>query len=185
MKKTIFLDRDGTINIDKGYVHKIEDFKFTHLAIEALREFKNMGYQLIIITNQSGIARGYYSVQDLEKLNKWMNNVLLMEDVIIDGFYYCPHYPNGKVKEYSTFCKCRKPGTKLFYNAIKDYNVDVNKSFVIGDKMKDLAISYETNIKAIYIEKYPKRIKCIEVKKEICVVNSLYEAMIYIKKNKK
>lgn len=139
--KAIFLDRDGTINIDRNYIYRINDFEFIPHAPEALKLLQDAGYLLIIITNQSGIARGYYTESDYEILNDWMLNTLKDEyKVHITASYYCPHHPSGAVEKYRIDCNCRKPQIGLFEQAIKDFDIDVDHSFAIGDKLRDLAI---------------------------------------------
>ena len=130
MERAIFLDRDGTINIDNNYIYKISDFKFIEGAIEALKMFQNNKYKLIIITNQSGIAKGFFKEKDLEILNIWLKNELKQNGVIIDAIYYCPHNANDN-------CNCRKPKIGLFEKAIKEFNIDISKSYAIGDKLRD------------------------------------------------
>ena len=146
--KAIFLDRDGTINVDRNYIYRITDFEFIPGVPEALKKLQDAGFKLIIITNQSGIARGYYTVQDYETLNNWMLSILAKEyDVYITASYYCPHLPPsysdkgvGIIPEYKKDCNCRKPKIGLFEKAIKDFNIDPIGSYAIGDKIRDLAI---------------------------------------------
>lgn len=170
MNKAIILDRDGTINIDYGYVHKIDDFKYIDGAIEGLKILNDLGYILIIVTNQSGIGRGYFSIDEYEILNNYMIDSLSKENIIISRVYMCPHTDKDN-------CECRKPKLKLFYQAIKDFNIDINNSYVIGDKERDLAICQEENINGILLSDE-------ENKNYICKKN-LYDAAIYIKKRTK
>jgi len=140
MNKAVFLDRDGTINVDKDYLYKVEDFEFLPGVLDGLRKFQDAGYLLIIITNQSGIARGYYSEVEFEKLNSWMIGKLQSEGINIEKTYYCPHHPNALIPEYRKKCECRKPGIKLFQDAVHDFDIDLNSSIAIGDKERDLDI---------------------------------------------
>lgn len=151
MNKAIFLDRDGTINVDKSYLYKIEEFEFAEGALEGLKMLQAAGFLLIIITNQSGIARGYYDVDDFLRLNRWMLNTMEAAGIHITGTYYCPHLVNGSRKQYAVDCNCRKPRTGLFYKAAKEHNITFEKSFVIGDKNRDLAICGETKAKGILL----------------------------------
>lgn len=144
MERAIFLDRDGTINIDNNYIYKISDFKFIEGAIEALKMFQNNKYKLIIITNQSGIAKGFFKEKDLEILNIWLKNELKQNGVIIDAIYYCPHNANDN-------CNCRKPKIGLFEKAIKEFNIDISKSYAIGDKLRDCTICFTTDCKGFLI----------------------------------
>ena len=139
MNKVIFLDRDGVINVDKGYVHKIEDFEFTKGAIKALKYFQSLGYILIIVTNQSGIARGYYTLKDFKKLTTWMKNRLKADGIEIKEVYFCPHSPDEK-------CLCRKPGPGMILKAAKDYDIDLKKSWMIGDKKSDIEAAKRAGI---------------------------------------
>lgn len=140
MNKAIFLDRDGTINIDYGYVYKIEDFKFIDGAVEGLKILYDLGYKLIVISNQSGIARGYCKTQDVDKLFEYMKNELKNNGVELTDVYYCPHLNEP--------CSCRKPKLGMFYKAMKEHNIDFNMSYAIGDKERDIAIIENENLKA-------------------------------------
>ena len=159
--KAIFLDRDGTINVDKGFVYKVEDFEFLPGATEGLKILHEAGFLLIIITNQSGIARGYYTEEDFESLNSWMLTELEKHGVHITAVYYCPHLPReegeesipSELKQYRINCLCRKPKLELFERAIKDFNIDLSQSFAIGDKPRDCAICEVTNCRGFLITK--------------------------------
>ena len=131
MTKAVFLDRDGVINIDKAYVSKIEDFEFCEGVFEALKHFQNLGYLLIVVTNQSGIGRGYYSEEDFQILSDWMQKELLHVKIKIDAIYHCPHAPEVN-------CACRKPKSGMFLKAIEDFDIDVANSWMIGDKETDM-----------------------------------------------
>lgn len=149
--KAVFLDRDGTINVEKHYLYKIEDFEYLEGALDALKTLSEMGFKLIIVTNQSGIARGYYSENDFKQLDDWMRKDLLDKGIIIADSYYCPHLPGGSVKKYAKVCECRKPKTGLYWKAAKDYNIDMDNSYAIGDKTRDLSICKESGVKGILL----------------------------------
>ena len=149
--KALFLDRDGTINIDKGYLYKIEDFEFIKGAVDALRIAQEEGYKLIIISNQSGIARGYYTENDFELLNNWMILELKSRGVHIDAVYYCPHLPDAIIPQYRIKCSCRKPGISLFEKAAKEQSISFENSWCIGDRMRDLSICEVYSIRGILI----------------------------------
>ncbi len=144
-RKAVFLDRDGTINVDKDYLYRIEDFEFIQGVIDALKIFQEKDYLPVIVTNQSGIARGYYSEEDLIKLNTWLTKRLEREDIFLGGIYYCPHLPDAPVKRYNCICDCRKPKTGLFYRAAQELDIDLNNSIVIGDRERDIELSKEIN----------------------------------------
>lgn len=151
MNKAIFLDRDGTINVDKGYIYQKKDFEFLPGAVEALKNFKQAGFVLIIITNQSGIARGYYTEEDFQTLNLWMNTVLKNAGAEVDGVYFCPHLPDAKISKYRMKCNCRKPKTGLFYQAVKDFDIDLSHSCAIGDRLRDCSICEESDCRGFIV----------------------------------
>ena len=138
--KVIFLDRDGVINIDKHYVHKIEDFEFYENIFDICKYFQELGYEIIIITNQSGIGRKYFTQSDFSKLTKWMLDKFRVHGLEILDLFYCPHTP-----EYN--CNCRKPKSGMVLEACKKYDIDLKKSWVIGDKVTDIDLAYNSGIK--------------------------------------
>ena len=151
MKKAIFLDRDGTINVEKDYIYKSEDLVFEEGTIKALKTFKNLGYILIVISNQSGIARGYFTEEDLNIFNNNMNEILKKNGVEITEFYCCPHHPDG-IGEYKKVCECRKPNNKMIEDAIKKYNIAREKSYMIGDKTSDIGAGLKSNLKTVLVK---------------------------------
>ena len=151
MKKAIFLDRDGTINVEKDYIYKSEDLVFEEGTIDALKTFKNLGYILIVVSNQSGIARGYFTEEDLNIFNNNMNEILKKNGVEITEFYCCPHHPDG-IGEYKKVCECRKPNNKMIEDAIKKYNIDREKSYMIGDKTSDIGAGIKSNLKTVLVK---------------------------------
>lgn len=132
-KRAVFLDRDGTINVDKHYLYKITDFEYLPGIIKALEMMQDKGLAIVIITNQSGISRGLYSEKDYETLNKWMIADLQNHGISIAATYHCPHGPEEQ-------CNCRKPRLGLFTKAACDLDLDIDRSFVIGDKERDVEI---------------------------------------------
>lgn len=156
MNKAIFLDRDGTINVEKHYLHKIEDFDFLPDAIAGLKLLQEVGYQLVIVTNQSGIGRGYYTVEDFQKLNNWMLETLRNQSVNIDKVYFCPHLPDARIEKYRVDCECRKPKLGMYQQAITELDINVDASFTIGDKIRDCAICEQTNCQGFLIAENEK-----------------------------
>lgn len=138
MKKAAFLDRDGVINIDKGYVYRWRDFEFVPGAIDAMKTLKNLGFEIIVVTNQSGIARGYYSENDFFNLSSSILNFLASEGVQIAGIYYCPHHTDGLIKRFAIACNCRKPSPGMLLKAKDDHNIDFSASILVGDKSSDI-----------------------------------------------
>lgn len=143
MKKAVFLDRDGVINEDSGYVSKISDFKFINGVFEALSGFKKLGYLLIIVTNQSGIARGFYTLDDFEKLNKFMLDEFTKNGVFIDKVYFCPHSPEEN-------CECRKPKAGMILQGLKEFDINPQNSILIGDKISDIEAANAANLGCAY-----------------------------------
>ena len=142
----VFLDRDGTINVEKNYLYKIDDFEYLDGVKEGLRILQNAGFKLIIVTNQSGIARGYYGEEDYKKLEKWMLDDLEKSGIHITASYYCPHHPDAKVDNYRIDCACRKPKLGMYEKAIMEHNIELDGSVAIGDKLRDLAICCKPEI---------------------------------------
>ncbi len=131
MRKAIFLDRDGTINVDVDYLHECDKLKFLEGAVEALALLKKKGYLLIVITNQSGVGRGYFPMKDVEKVNEHMNRLLKEQKAGIDGFYCCPHVEED-------CCDCRKPQTGLYLQAVQEHDINLKESYMVGDKVTDI-----------------------------------------------
>ncbi|VVB78613.1 Histidine biosynthesis bifunctional protein HisB [uncultured archaeon] len=168
--KAIFLDRDGVINLDSGHVGKINDFVFLPRVFESLKMLSSKGYLFIIITNQSGISRGYYDLEDFFTLNNWMLDKFDENGIKISGVYFCPHHPDEN-------CNCRKPKSLMFDSAVSDFNIDEAQSWIIGDKLTDLEIGKNSPCKKILI-----RSKYIQnpVDSGILLVEDLYEAASFI-----
>lgn len=138
MIKCFFLDRDGVVNVDKGYVHKWEDFELCAGFVEAASIIQENGYKIFIITNQSGIARGKYTVQQFEKLTSLMITYLKANGVFIHSVKYCPHLDSGSVKKYGVECDCRKPRPGMIIELINEYDISLKDSFLVGDKPSDI-----------------------------------------------
>jgi D-glycero-D-manno-heptose 1,7-bisphosphate phosphatase len=139
-KKVVFIDRDGVINKEVGYLHKIKDFEFIDGVFDACLHFQKLGYSLIIITNQSGIARGYYSKDDFHLVNNWMIDQFENQGVSILDVFFCPHGPEST-------CDCRKPKPGMFNQANDKYNIDMGNSWMIGDKEADIQAANAAGIR--------------------------------------
>jgi len=137
--RTIFLDRDGVINKETKYLYKIEDFKFINGVFNTCIYLQNLGYDIIIITNQSGISRGYFKESDYKEITKWMLNQFLINNIKILDIYHCPHNSESK-------CNCRKPQPGMFLNAKENHNIDMSLSWAIGDKETDISAAHNAGI---------------------------------------
>lgn len=150
MKKAVFIDRDGVLVKDPGFVHKIEDFKLIKNTIEGLKILKN--YKLFITTNQSGIGRGVFRHEDFIKFNNKLIYELKKNKIKIEKTYYCPHKPKDN-------CECRKPKIKFLKDAEKEFKINLKKSFVIGDRKSDMEFGKNGGCKTIFISNKGNRIK--------------------------
>ena len=148
-KKAVFFDRDGTLNVDTDYLYKIEEFRWEEGAVEAIRYCNDRGWLVIVVTNQSGVARGYYTEADVERLHAWMNEDLQKHGAHIDAFYYCPHHPKGVVAQYAKECDCRKPAPGLVETACKEFGIDKSRSVLIGDKERDVECAERAGVRGI------------------------------------
>jgi len=145
MRAALFLDRDGVINKDIGYLHRIEDFEFLDGAIETCRQFQAAGYLLIVITNQAGIAHGYYTEQDFYRVNDWMIEQFRQRGVHIDKVLYSPFHPDGQ-GDYRRDSFCRKPKPGLILQAQREYDIDLCVSILVGDKESDIEAGLAANV---------------------------------------
>lgn len=180
-KRIVFLDRDGTINIEKNYLYRIEDFEFIPGAEKAISMLNRSGYQVVVVSNQAGVARGYYTVKDVDKLHNFINVRLKDYGAHIDQFFFCPHHPEAGLGEYKTECNCRKPKIGMFLQAEKIYQVDKNHSWMIGDNTSDIEAGQRYGVRTILVKSgYGKEV----IKKgEICpdyIKKDLYEAVCFI-----
>ena len=151
-RPAIFIDRDGTINEQMGYINHLSRFNILPGVPEAIKLLNENNFIVIVVTNQSGIARGYYPLELVEKIHTHMEETLEKEGAQIDDIFYCPHYPRGKVKEYSIECDCRKPDTGMIRKAIEKHAVDLTQSYMIGDYHTDLELADNANIKSIMVK---------------------------------
>ena len=150
MNKAIFFDRDGTLNEEVGYLYKFEKFKWIDGAIDAIKFCNENDYLAIVVTNQSGVARGYYTEEDIAKLHQQINQELQQNfKAHIDDFFYCPHHPEGVVEEYRMDCDCRKPKSKMIEDACIKYDIDKNESLMIGDSLRDVECAKNAGIKGV------------------------------------
>jgi|LULG01.1.fsa_nt_gb D-glycero-D-manno-heptose 1,7-bisphosphate phosphatase len=148
----IFLDRDGTLIEDVGYMKSSNLIKWLPKVQDTLKIFVENKYLLVVITNQSGIARGILTEKDVISIHSTMNEQILDRcGVVISKFYYCPHHPDAIISKYQNNCLCRKPGALLFNQAIRELNINVEKSMCIGDKLTDLTAANAAGIKKLFL----------------------------------
>jgi D-glycero-D-manno-heptose 1,7-bisphosphate phosphatase len=144
-----FFDRDGVLNVDHGYAYRPDQFEWIAGAPEAVRLLNEAGYYVFVVTNQSGIARGYYEEAAMHQFHALMQDALRTQGAHVDAFYYCPHHPEGTVKELAVRCHCRKPEPGMLEQAAREWPVDLGRSFLIGDKDADMAAAAAFKIRGI------------------------------------
>jgi D,D-heptose 1,7-bisphosphate phosphatase len=151
MNKAVFLDRDGTIIEDVGYLNSPDQIKFIPGSVEAIKLLKDAGYKVIIITNQAGVARGLISEDMLQTIDKIIHKWILHGGGHLDGIYYCPHHPEHGVYPYRQECECRKPNLGMIKKATKAHNIDLSQSYIIGDKATDVETGQRAGIKTVMV----------------------------------
>ncbi len=164
-RPAVFLDRDGVLNVDKGFVYRVADFEWILGAQEAVKYANDKGMLVIVVTNQSGIARGFYNEADMQKLHAWMSAQLAEQNARIDGFYHCPFHAEGVVERYRRASELRKPAPGMILQAISDWNVDTQRSFLIGDKKEDLMAASGAGIPGYLMDiasLYDLMVRCID-----------------------
>ncbi len=151
MNKALFLDRDGTINKYGEYIYKIEDFIFIDGAIDFIKFYNDRGYYVFVVSNQAGIARGYYNESDVSKLHKWVDIELKKYGAHIDEWVYCPHHPTAGIGNRRIDCNCRKPKTGMVDYLCNKYNIDKAQSLLVGDKIWDIQCGERAGIKSFML----------------------------------
>jgi D-glycero-D-manno-heptose 1,7-bisphosphate phosphatase len=150
VKRAVFLDRDGTINVEKGYLYQAKDFEFIPGVPEAVRLLNEAGIMVVAVTNQSGVARGYYSEEDVENLHRHINRELESSGAHVDAWLYCPHHPAGR-GSYALPCDCRKPLPGMLHEAARCYGIDLEHSIMIGDKLADIEAGQAAGCRTILV----------------------------------
>lgn len=150
--KAVFFDRDGTLNVDIHYLHRPEDFIWIDGAKEAIKYVNDQGYLAILVTNQSGVARGFYPESDVKRVYDWMNRELQKIGAHLDALYYCPHHPEAKLPAYRKVCNCRKPATGLIDEACARFHIDRTKSYFVGDSEADMLCAKNAGLKGLRYE---------------------------------
>lgn len=146
-----FIDRDGVINIDRGYVARIQDFEFVIGVFKGAALLQRLGFALVVVTNQSGIGRGLYTESDFLALNRWMIEEFEQRSVQIDGVFFCPHHPTDALGSYRRECDCRKPAAGLLLRAARELNLDLRRSAMFGDRTSDLQAAAAAGVPLRYL----------------------------------
>lgn len=169
MNKACFLDRDGVINEEVNYLHEPEKVVLISGIAEGIKLLKSHGYKCIVVTNQAGVAKGYFPESDIALVHDRVQELLQAEGTALDGFYYCPHHG-----DFTGECGCRKPAPGMILQGVKDFDVDVNQSFLIGDRMSDINAGHNAKLQKVYLTMtgYGKEVVASGVPDDIEVVEN-------------
>ncbi len=170
MKKALFLDRDGVINIEKSYLFKIEDFEFIDGIMDLCKYYIENNYSIFVVTNQSGIAREYYSEEDFKKLTLWMISEFLKHGIEIKKVYHCPHHPSISGK-----CSCRKPQAGMLLQAKEEFGLDMKNSIIIGDKERDIEAGLNAGLVETYLFDVYKSIDNSKARKIVSKLENIWK----------
>jgi D-glycero-D-manno-heptose 1,7-bisphosphate phosphatase len=151
-KPAVFIDRDGTINEQMGYINHLSRFVIFPGVSEAVRLLNKNNFWVIIVSNQGGVARGYYPMELVNEIHAFLKSSLKDEGSVIDGIFFCPHHPAGIVREYSSECDCRKPKPGLINQALETFDIDMSNSYVVGDRYVDIELASRLNLKGILVK---------------------------------
>ena len=180
--KFAFIDRDGVINVEKGYLFRPEEFEYCKGALTGLKNLILLGFKLIIITNQAGIARGYYSLGEYKVMEKFIQDDLDENGVTVSQTLYCPHHPSGVVKEYSIVCDCRKPKIGMIKKfGILD-TIDYENSIFVGDKYSDIECGHNLGLKELFIVKSGHSFQRQEMNFEYQIYKNLHEVSLDLRR---
>jgi D-glycero-D-manno-heptose 1,7-bisphosphate phosphatase len=172
-RKAAFIDRDGVINVDSAYVHRIQDFKFLPGAIEALRRLQTAGFLLVVVTNQSGIARGLYTETDYLQVTQHMRDQLSAAGVYLSAVEHCPHLPDAQIERYRLDCTCRKPRPGMFERAAAALNIDLLASVLIGDRESDISAGRSAGVGRCWLVRSGNPVSTLDIKLADDVFNDL------------
>lgn len=182
MQKAVFLDRDGVLNVDEGYTYQRNHLKLYPEVGNCLANLKRLGYLLLVITNQSGVARGYFTLEEVARFHEAMQAKLKeAADVQIDKFYVSPYHPEGKITEFSKPSECRKPGTANVEKAIEEFHIDRTMSYFIGDKPSDMECAKRARLTGIYLDRFHQGHRLHAG----ITVNNLHQAVTFIEADAK
>lgn len=176
-KHAVFLDRDGTINVEKNYLYRIEDWEWIPGAAKAIRNFNEAGYLVVVVTNQAGVARGLYSEEEVRTLHEFIDSKLAKEDAVIDAYYICPHHPDFGEQ---TNCDCRKPRPGMLLSAARDLCIDLASSWLVGDKLSDIEAAEAAGVTPILVCTGYGQEDSLRLRANIRLEKDLYAASEYI-----
>lgn len=176
--KAIFLDRDGTLNVDKEYLVDFEDFELLPGVIPALRIFQDLGFRLYLVSNQSGVSRGYFTYEDVEKLHAQADALFRSQGVVFDDMIFCPHHPEGKDPRYRGDCECRKPKPGMILELANRHGIDLSESYMVGDKRQDAEAGVNAGATGVWLRfpgghhEEPGRVdKAENIKEFLCLLD--------------
>jgi D-glycero-D-manno-heptose 1,7-bisphosphate phosphatase len=152
MNRAVFLDRDGTVNEEVGYLSDLKELRLIPGAGRAIKRLNDAGLTVVLVTNQSGVARGYFSETFVNDTHALLERMLKGEGARLDGIYYCPHHPKAGTTRYTMACDCRKPGTGLIDRAARDLAIDVKNSYMVGDKWSDIELGRRAGMHAVLVK---------------------------------
>jgi len=183
--RAIFLDRDGTVTEEVGYVNDPNRLTLLPRSGMAIKLINQSPFKAILTTNQAGVARGYFPERMVIEVNKWLETLLQIEGAFLDKIYYCPHHPQAGKKPYRNKCRCRKPLPGMLIKASKDFNLDLSKCYVIGDKLSDITFAKNVGSKAIIVKSgygagELKLNKIDSSMKPLFIAEDLLEAVLWI-----
>lgn len=184
--KAVFLDRDGTLSEDVGYIDNVGDFRLYGDTCDALKRLSAAGFKLIVVTNQSGVARGYFPESCVVEINDHMSRLLGERGITLDGIYYCPYFTGGSVPEYAIDAPCRKPDTGMILEAVDDIGIDLGRSYMVGDSDSDIMCGKNAGLRTVLVrtghgrEAERKIDMTNERERPECITDSIGEAATWI-----
>lgn len=173
-RPAVFLDRDGTLNVEKNYLYRPDDWEWIPGSVEAIRQINEMGWLAIVVTNQAGIARGFYSEADVGRLHFHVDGLLAAAGARIDAYYICPHHPDFGTQRN---CDCRKPQPGMLLHAAKEFSIDLAGSYMVGDKESDIQAAQRAGVTPILVVTGYGRIENAAISQEIIRAETLLAAM--------
>lgn len=183
MKPAVFLDRDGTLLEEVGYLDRLERLAFFPWSVDAVRLLNRAGYLVVVVTNQAGVARGFFEESFVGEAHRHIDSTLASGGARIDGYYYCPHHPDGSVAAYRQVCECRKPSPGMLHQAKQDLGVDLHRSFVVGDRWLDIQLAQAVGATGILVRTGYGQTEAGRPTNDVraaVIVDNLIEAVVWI-----